>query len=112
MICTPELGSLLLENFSDNYQNEPSSANPREVTVNSAHTNAKTCSTLRTAQERSQESFPKHTIYVTDWIWFIIKKSDAEKISQYPSPNLTKTGSTKYDLLLYLKPDCNDDYRF
>ena len=58
MNCTPEHGSLSLENiFFDNDQDGSNPPDPRQVTVESDHTNAETCSLPGTARESSSEAF-------------------------------------------------------
>ena len=109
---TPDRGSLTLVNISDNNQNEPSPPNSRELTVESDHTIAETCTT----PGLTRESFPE-IFLPTDGLYggtrmCSYKEPNVEMSLEKPDANPTSHRSTKCNLRYNPTPNCKDYYRF
>ena len=82
-----------------------------EVTVEHYHTNAETCSTPGTAQEKSRENIPQTDGICDGKETDHYRKPDAEMNSEQHNPNPINPRSTKCDKRDNPKLNCNDDYR-
>ena len=86
--------------------------NSPEIAVKSDLSTEETWNTPGTAHECSRETFPQteELCNVTDTYPYM--EPDAETSSKQPNNRPTNSRSSNYKLRHYLKPNCNDEYRY